>query len=81
VLIDVAAEDLPLELSGDRGEIPVSFTPATCDPHVLSETKQPYLFPLHVVVGDGEPVPLDLPLDVVARDQLAALVQRVCAGR
>jgi hypothetical protein len=81
VLIDVAAEDLPLELSGDRGETSVSFTPATCDPHVLSETKQPYLFPLHVVVGDGEPVPVDLPLDVVARDQLAALVQRVCAGR
>ena len=78
VLIQPTAE-LPLELAGDedRAAAPISFTPASCDPHVLSETKKPYVFPLGVVVADDE-VPLDLPLDQATRDQLAALVQRVC---
>ncbi len=46
---------------------------------MLSETKKPYVFPLHVAVGDGKAVSLDLPLGSAARDGLAALVQRVCA--
>lgn len=81
VLVDVAAEDLPLDLAGAEADArtAVSFTPATCDPHVLSETKKPYVFPLTVQVGDHEPVAMDLPLDQAARDRLAALVQRVCA--
>lgn len=80
VLIDVVAEELPVELDGDgSSSIPLTFRPATCDPHVLSETKKPYVFPVHVAVGDGEAVPIDLPLEPAARDALAALVQRVCA--
>jgi hypothetical protein len=80
VLVDVAAEDLPLELAADErsARTNVSFTPATCDPHVLSETKKPFVFPLTVQVGDDDPVAMDLPLDQAARDRLAALVQRVC---
>jgi hypothetical protein len=79
VLIEASA-DLPLDLDGDEdsASAPVSFTPASCDPHVLSETKKPYVFPLAVTVGDGDEVPVDLPLDQAARDQLAGLVQRVC---
>lgn len=78
VLIDVAA-DLPLELAREGpASAPVTFTPATCDPHVLSETKKPYVFPLSVTVGDGDEVSLDLPLDEAARGLLAELVQRVC---
>ena len=79
VLIEPSAE-LPLELDGDEesASAPVSFTPASCDPHVLSETKKPYVFPLAVTVGDDDEVPVDLPLDQAARDELAALVQRVC---
>jgi hypothetical protein len=81
VLVDVVAEDLPLELAGDErsARTDVSFTPATCDPHVLSETKKPFVFPLAVQVGGDDPVTMDLPLDQAARDRLAALVQRVCA--
>ena len=79
VLIEPTAE-LPLDLDGDEdsASVAVSFTPASCDPHVLSETKKPYVFPLAVAVGDDDEVPVDLPLDQSARDQLAALVQRVC---
>jgi hypothetical protein len=82
VLIDVAADELPLVLgAGERSvTTAVSFTPATCEPHVLSETKKPYVFPLTVEVGGADPVPVDLPLDGAARDRLAALVQRVCGA-
>ena len=38
------------------------------------------MFPLAVTVGDGDEVPVDLPLDQAARDQLTALVQRVCVA-
>ena len=81
VLIDVTADGLPVELGEEEPDvsIPVSFTPATCDAHVLSETKQPYVFPLAVTVGDDAEVALDLPVDDAVRELLAALVQRVCA--
>jgi len=45
---------------------------------VLAETKQPFLFPMTVQVGDTEPVDLDLPVPDDLRAQLQALVQRVC---
>lgn len=79
VLIQVDA-DLPLELDGDEdaASTPVAFVPANCEPHVLSETKKPFVFPLSVTVDDGDEVPVNLPLDQAARDQLTALVQRVC---
>ena len=81
VLVDVTPDGLPLELAADRrsARTDVSFTPATCDPHVLSETKKPFVFPLTIQVGDDDPVAMDLPLDQTPRDRLAALVQRVCA--
>ena len=80
VLFAASADELPLELARDAEDAstPIGFTPASCDPHVLSETKKPYVFPLGVKVGDGAKVSLDLPLDDAGRGQLAALVQRVC---
>ena len=79
VLIEPTADGLPLELGEETSaSTPIRFTPATCDPHVLSETKKPYVFPLTVRVGEGDDVSLDLPLDEAARALLAALVQRVC---
>jgi hypothetical protein len=81
VLLEATAEGLPLVLDSGERQVTtaVSFTPATCDPHVLSETKKPYVFPLTVEVAGADPVPVDLPLDEAARGRLAALVQRVCA--
>jgi len=81
VLLEATAEGLPLVLGSGERQVTtaVSFTPATCDPHVLSETKKPYVFPLAVEVAGADPVPVDLPLDEAARGRLAALVQRVCA--
>jgi hypothetical protein len=80
VLLEANAPDLPVEMAGDGDHVTVavSFTPKTCDPHVLAETKKPYVFPLVVRIGDGDEVPVDLPLDQAAKDQLGALVDRVC---
>lgn len=79
VLVDVEAE-LPLVLAGDAdaadGE--VRFTPATCEPHVLAETKQPFRFPVGVDVAGGTEVVLDLPIPEGVRAQLQQLVERVC---
>ncbi|TFV92230.1 hypothetical protein E4P40_03230 [Blastococcus sp. CT_GayMR20] len=79
VLVEPTA-DLPLELDGDAeaASVPVSFTPASCDPHVLAETKKPYVFPLALTVGDDDEVVVNLPIDETLRARLTALVQRVC---
>jgi hypothetical protein len=80
VLIEVAAPDLPARLAGDEDELstPVVFTSASCEPHVLAETKKPYVFPFEVTVGEDERVVLDLPVDDDLRAHLVALVDRVC---
>ena len=79
VLVEPAA-DLPLELSGagTSASVDVHFTPASCDPHVLAETKKPYVFVVGVVLGGADEVPLDLPVDQEDKDALAAMIQRVC---
>ena len=80
VILDVTADELPAEMATDDDELstPVVFTSATCDPHALAETKKPYVFPLQVTVGAGEPVILDLPVDDELRSRLEGLVDRVC---
>jgi hypothetical protein len=80
VVFDVVADGLPLELGEGEGEVStdVVFSMATCEPHVLSETKQPFVFPLSVVVDDGEAVPVPLPVDGAQQAQLWALAERVC---
>jgi len=79
VLMAVEVE-LPLTMAGDASEASTDlrFTPASCDPHVLAETKQPFLFPATVQVGAGDPVTVDLPVPDAIRAQLQDLVQRVC---
>jgi hypothetical protein len=80
VLLEASAARLPLVLESDQHSVTttVAFTPVTCDPHVLAETKKPYVFPLTVEVAGVDPVSVDLPLGGAARDRLAALVRRVC---
>jgi hypothetical protein len=56
----------------------VAFTAASCEPHVLAETKQPFVFPLSVVVGDAGPVAVPLPVDATQEALLWDLLDRVC---
>ena len=80
VVLDVAVAGLPLQLGPgeDRATADVAFTPASCEPHVLAETKQPFVFPLSVVVGDAEPVAVPLPVDATQEALLWDLLDRVC---
>ena len=80
VVLDVAVEGLPLELrpGEERVTADLAFTPASCEPHVLAETKQPFVFPLSVVVGDAEPVAVPLPVDEAQQALLWDLLDRVC---
>ncbi|WNV75302.1 hypothetical protein [Geodermatophilus sp. DSM 44513] len=80
VVLDVAVTGLPLELAPgeDRVGAEVVFTPASCEPHVLAETKQPFVFPLSVAVGDTGPVAVPLPVDDAQQALLADLQDRVC---
>lgn len=79
VLVDVAV-DLPIVLPDgeSRASAAVTFAPATCEAHVLAETKQPFVFPLAVRFGDAEEVVVDLPVTPAVEGRLAALVDRVC---
>ena len=80
VVLDVAVEGLPLELrpGEERASAEVAFTPASCEPHVLAETKQPFLFPLSVAVGEAEPVAVPLPVDAAQQQLFWDLLDRVC---
>jgi hypothetical protein len=80
VVLAPTVAELPLRLAGTAAgaSSAISFTPASCDAHVLAETKKPYVFVLSVTVGHGSAVPVDLPLDQGDKDALAAMVQRVC---
>src|SRR3954447_12006063 len=83
VVLDlVPDDDLPVTLAAgdDELRIPVTFDAARCDPHALAETKQPFLFPLLVTVGDSEDVPVPLPLDDGQRRQLQELLDRLCVN-
>ena len=73
-------EGLPLELGAgqQRATAGVAFTAASCEPHVLADTKQPFVFPLWVAVGDAEPVPVPLPVDTGQQALLQDLLARVC---
>src|SRR5690348_1196722 len=74
VVLAPSVAHLPLRLAGgaQTASSPISFTPASCDAHVLAETKKPYVFVIGVRVGNGDEVPLDLPLDQGDKDALAA---------
>ena len=82
VLQPVLDDELPVTLAPDQDELrlPVTFDAARCDPHALAETKKPFVFPLAVTVGDGESVPVDLPIDDAQKLQLEQFLGRVCTG-
>src|SRR5690349_4667396 len=70
VVIKPTVAHLPLRLAGGATSATsaISFTPASCDAHVLAETKKPYVFVVGVTVGDGDEVPMNLPLDQGDKD-------------
>lgn len=83
VLYDVAPLGdtlLPTTLEADRTEVslPVEVFPATCDAHVIAETKKPFVFPLWISVDAAEPVFTEIPVSAEQRDLLYASLILVC---
>ncbi|WP_369133021.1 hypothetical protein [Modestobacter sp. I12A-02662] len=80
VLAPVPHRQLPLRLAPgeERLELPVTFDATRCDPHALAETKQPFVFPVRVTVGDGEDALVDLPLDDGQRARLQEFLTSAC---
>jgi len=80
VVLDLAVDGLPLVLrpGEERATAGVTFTAASCEPHVLADTKQPFVFPLWIAVGDAEPVPVPLSVDPAQQALLWDLLGRVC---
>ena len=79
VLLEPAVPDLPATLADGDDELtlPLTVGLATCDPHVLAETKKPFVFAVAVEAA-GESAVVDLPLSEDQRAQLQELVDRVC---
>jgi hypothetical protein len=80
LIAPVVDRKLPASLQPADSELalPVTFGLASCDPHVLAETKKPFVFALGIAVGNAAAVAVDLPVDDAQKAVLQQLVDRVC---
>lgn len=81
-----------VELAGDSDPAPsmaagenvlvvpivITITARTCDPHVLSETKQPFLFPFYLAFDGGQPQYGVLDVSPEQEDALWDYIQTTC---
>lgn len=58
--------------------VPIQIREATCDPHYLAETKQPFLFPLWLSFGDRAQEYSEIPVDAEQRVFLRDYLGEVC---
>jgi hypothetical protein len=82
VVFDLSTDGDEQELAAGEAllAVPLAVRVATCEPHVLAETKQPFAFPLRISLDGADPVPVLMPLVDAHRDLLWQLVDRSCAG-
>lgn len=73
----------PPTMPADENEltvpIEITITGRTCDAHVLSETKQPFLFPFFLTFDGGEPQYGTLDVSPEQQDSLWSYIRAVCA--
>ncbi len=76
-------EDAPATMAVGESSLEIavvlSITGRTCDPHVLSETKQPFLFPFFLSFDGGEPQYGTVDVSPEQREALWSYIQAVCA--
>lgn len=72
----------PPSMPADENElvVPVVLRNATCEAHVLGETKQPFLFPFYVTFDGGEAQYGTLEVSPEQQDALWSYIQTVCAA-
>lgn len=75
VLYDVgpaSGSGLPAILAADAHtlDVPVEMSPASCDTHIIAETKKPFVFPLFLALDGGEPIFSLIPVSEAQRGML-----------
>ncbi len=76
---DNAPATMPADASSLEVPVVLSITGRTCDGHVLSETKQPFLFPYFLSFDGGQAQYGTLDVSPEQRDTLWSYIQTVCA--
>lgn len=80
VLYSITGE-LPATLGAgdDEIDIPIELRGTRCDGHALGETKQPFVYPIRLRIGDDFESSYDIPVNPSQQDQLwTFLVSRTC---
>ncbi|MBA3801474.1 MAG: hypothetical protein H0X22_01010 [Acidimicrobiia bacterium] len=80
VLYSITGE-LPAILAAgeDEIDIPIELRGTRCDGHALGETKQPFVYPIRLRIGDDFESSYDIPVNPSQQDQLwTFLVSRTC---
>jgi len=80
VLYRIVGDGLPIELAADDAEavLPIVISPARCDGHALGESKQPFVFPVHIEVGDADGIGYHIPIPTDQQDQLYEYLTTAC---
>lgn len=76
------AQPLPetLEAGSEQLRVPLLIGPATCADHVVADSKKPFVFPVWIAFGDGDPEYARIPVDDPTRSDLSEYLGNVCHG-
>lgn len=79
VLYDLTGA-LPRTLQSDDDSlvIPLTITTASCEAHVIADSKKPFVFPIYLAFGDEKPVYARIPVPTDIQKQLVAYQGAAC---
>ncbi|GGG03038.1 hypothetical protein GCM10007304_16360 [Rhodococcoides trifolii] len=72
--------DLPetLDANTDSVTVPLTITTASCEAHVIADSKKPFVFPIYLAFGDDKPVYARIPVPTELQRQLVAYQGMAC---
>jgi hypothetical protein len=73
-----AALPVTLDPGTESTTIPLTITTASCEAHVIADSKKPFVFPIYLAFGDDKPVYARIPVPVDVQRQLVAYQQTAC---
>lgn len=71
---------LPVDMAPQQAvlTVPIDIAPATCETHVIAETKKPFTFPLWLSLAGAEPQYSEIPTSEAQRESFYGLLVEVC---
>ncbi|MGU3433937.1 hypothetical protein ACNHUS_13055 [Actinomycetes bacterium M1A6_2h] len=73
-----AALPVMLDRGTDSVTIPLTITTASCEAHVIADSKKPFVFPIYLAFGHDKPVYARIPVPTELQKQLVAYQQLAC---